>query len=538
MAIATIRGTAIAPGVSRNKRLYTKELLARAVKRANERLTGGEPMTMLTHHGAEDDSTRIVGRVTSLKQRDDGSVAFEAEIADTAHGRDIAALVTGGSPFLDGVSIRGAWLGKVRRVQHDGEAVEVADELELHGLDFTKTPGVPLARIEPGTGPAEATTVERLVYESVTEATAAPAEAPRGDVDYADPGYLDRQPRYQLETQRRARAAWSHINEADNARRYTPRQLKRVKGRIKKALRQFGVTVTAETAPLVPLAENAMWEAVAECYGDDRAGFSISARNGPINVNISAYDGIEPAELEVIAKAAMAAACAALRAMDPDMDADIDVPGAPNADTDGDMEAARRPDDNQMETASRALTSEQSAALQAAGLLPGTVVTKAVLAEALASTAPAAPVGETTTAQEVPAVSEPTTPAAQAATTPAAAPAVIQLTQEQFQALMGRAPVAETTPAVPAPAAPVVETEDQRIARLVAEGVAAQREELLEQLRGEVRQSGPARKGLRTAQPGGVAETADATSPEAVRAASNEALLSWVSNGRYSNYED
>jgi hypothetical protein len=174
-AIATIRGTAIAPGVSRNKRLYTRELLAKAVERAQERIASGEPMTMLTHHGAEDDSTRIVGRVTTLEQRDDGSVAFEAEIADTAHGRDIAALVTGDRPFLDGVSIRGAWRGKVRRVQHDGETVETADELELHGLDFTKTPGVPVARIEPGADPAETLDAGQLVYESVTEATAAAA---------------------------------------------------------------------------------------------------------------------------------------------------------------------------------------------------------------------------------------------------------------------------------------------------------------------------------------------------------------------------
>jgi hypothetical protein len=526
-AIATIRGTAIAPGVSRNGRLYTAELLGRAVERANAAIARGEPHTMLTHHGAEDDSTRIVGRVTSLSQREDGSVAFEAEIADTAHGRDIAALVTGDQPYLDGVSIRGAWRGPVRREQHEGRTVETADDLDLFGIDFTKTPGVPIARIERGAAPAESAEPGRLVYESVAEATAAKVKASHGDVVYADPGYLaDKKKRYPLNNIRRAKAAWSYINQADNARQYTANQLKRVKGRIKKALRNFGVTVTAETAPSVPLAENATWGPVAECFPtDDRgAGFSISAHNGPITVNISAYDGIEPAELEAIAKAAMCAACDALRAMDPDMDADIDVPAAPGADSDGDMES-RRSGDDQMESAP--LTAADIDLLRESGMRPGEPITAAKLAAArvLAKTAPAVPVGETTTPQEVPAVSEPT----QAVETATPAP-TITLTQEQFEQLLGRtAPTAATETAPPAP---VEETEAQRVERLVAEGIAAQREQMLESLRAEVRQSGPARKGLRTETPGGAA--VGEPSPDDIRRNTNETLLSWVSNGRYS----
>lgn len=524
--IATVRGVAIRPGVSKNGRLYTVENIARAVARANGRMADptGRPLTMYTHHAGATDASRLVGRLTGLVAEKDGSARFVGDIADTHHGRDIAALTSTDEdepPFLEGVSIRGRWIGQPRQVvMSDGTTAETADDLEIDGLDFTSRPGVDGARIEASTaGPdtAEAFTEAGLIFESADLVLVEATKTPYGDVDYADPGYLaDRKKRYPLNNQRRAKAAWSYINQADNARQYTAAQLKRVKGRIKKALRQFGVTVTAETAPLVPLAEDATYEAVAECYGDAGAGFSISARNGPISVNISAYDGIEPAELDVIAKAAMGAACAALRAMDPDMDADIDVPGAPDADTDSSMEASARPDDDQMETAppAPALTTE---------------------------TAPAEPVGETTTPQEVPAVSEPQTPAVaeQAPATTPAAP-VVQLTMEQFQQLLGRqAPVAETAPAPAAPAAPVVETEDQRIARIVETRLATERAQLEESLRQEVRQTGPVRRGLKSGggTPDSVTEAAAAGDVTAQRQTFNDQLLSWVSNGRYSNYE-
>jgi hypothetical protein len=523
-AIATIRGTAIAPGVSRNGRLYTAELLGRAVERANAAIARGEPHTMLTHHGAEDDSTRIVGRVTALSQREDGSVAFEAEIADTAHGRDIAALVTGDQPFLDGVSIRGAWRGPVRREQYEGRTVETADDLDLFGLDFTKTPGVLAARIERGTAPAESAEPGRLVYESVAEATAAKIKAPYGPVQYADPGYRGSVKRYPIDTVKHARAAWSYINKPANAADYTPQQLKRIRSRIKAALKKFGVSVSETTS----------FGDVTEFYGDEPAGmgggFCIDAHNGPVSVTVRCC-GIDPAELRVIAAAAMDAAVDALQCLDPDMDADIDVPGAPNADSDGDMET-RRPDDDQMETAP--ITAADIDLLRESGMRPGEPITAARLAAsralALAKTAPADQVGETTKRQEVPAVSEPT----QAVET-ASTPPMIALTQEQFQQLLDRAApaAAATETAPPAPAAePVAETDEQRIARIVAERLASEREQLEESLRAELRQVGPARKGLRTETPGGAA--VGEPSPDEIRRNTNEALLSWVSNGRYS----
>src|SRR5580704_13128770 len=119
-----VSGTALAPGVSKNGRYYSPEAIAKAVARAQSRVGDGtlhltdrrqQPLSQKTHHAAADDSTAIVGRLTSLTLAEDGSAKFTADIANTAKGRDIAALAdtSDGKPaFLRGVSIRGAWAGE------------------------------------------------------------------------------------------------------------------------------------------------------------------------------------------------------------------------------------------------------------------------------------------------------------------------------------------------------------------------------------------------------------------------------------------
>ncbi|MEU0940107.1 DUF6582 domain-containing protein [Embleya sp. NPDC005971] len=442
--IATIRGTAMAPGVSLNGRLYSKELIGKAVKRAQERLAGGEPLTMLTHHGAEDDSTRIVGRVTSLTQAADGSARFVADLADTAHGRDLAALVEGEEPYLDGVSIRGWWLGDVRQEQHRGQMVETGDDLELDGLDFTKTPGVLAARVDRDRATATECTGGRvLVYESVA-ATVEPTRTPYGDVPYADLGYRpDKVRRLPIDTTEHAIRAWQRL-ESGEAASYTAPQLKRIRARVKEALKNFGVDVSEHTT---------RYGEVTEYYPESggAAGFCVDAWNGPLSITVRAC-GIEPGDLHTIAAAAMAAGCGALAAMDPDMDADIDA----------------------------AETAEPQ--------VPAVV-------ETAPDTAPAAPAGDTTTTtQEVPAVSEAQSTAAETAAPTTPAPPMVALTQEQFAALLDRvaapAPVAEAAPVEPV----VEETADQRVARLVAEQV----EGIKDSLRAELRAVGPRRLGLVT----------------------------------------
>lgn len=493
--LGTISGTMLAPGVSRNGRLYTADIIGRAVERMKSRLAdpNAEPVVMRSHHGAGDDSTRIVGHITSIRQEADGSAKYQAQLYDSQAGKDIAALLGDNAKRgpLRNTSIYGWWLGPVRQEDHDGEPVETGDDIEINALDFTHFPGVTASRLDSVNLTTSETAESRalitesvdatvaLVVEEVDVAAAEASKKPYGDVTYADPGYQkDKQKRYPLDSKSRAKAAWSYINQADNAKLYTSAQLKRIKARIVKALKSFGVQVSKETATMTDpaarsLAAESTFEPVQECcYDDGRAGFSISANNGPIHISIYAYDGIESGELEVIAKAAMDAACQALRAMDPDMDADIDVPGAPGADTDGDM--GESPNDNDMESAAEvtaAPTVDQIAEAVAAKLRAGQQVDVHVDGkQVLAAMAPATPektsppaqAEETTapTPSEESAVSE-TDKAAEAVTPtiettdqpaeqPAAPQSFVAFTQDQFEQLLAKvgqpaAPAADTS---------------------------------------------------------------------------------------------
>lgn len=482
--LGTISGIAIVPGVSRNGRLYTAEAIGRAVTRAQDRIAdGAQPLTMLSHHAADDDSTQIVGRITAIEQDDTGAARYTAAIVDTEPGRTIAALVdnTDGPPFLRGVSIRGAWVGKVRReAGPGGTAVETADDLELDGLDFTRKPGVLGARVDTytpaGTGPAESAPVGRvLITESVQEAlvhtvseAAAETVAVGGAGPFADPGYqADKEKRFPLDTKARAKTAWARVHESEVARGYTAAQLKRIRQRVTKALRGHGVEVSAQEGWLIdPIGR--LSEEVAEClgYSDDPGhggSMSVSLTNGPTTVTVTSWC-VDPHDLDAVGRAAMAGACQAIAAIDPDMDADIDVPGADPEDRDGDME-----DDDAMETAPEA-------------------------------PAPETPAADTTQETET-AMAESISPAAEAAPAPAAGG--ITLTDEQFKALLASiAPqpaAVESAPAEPVVEAPpavaaVTESDDDRIARLVAEGIA---KALPQAVQEHVEATGgPSRKGL------------------------------------------
>jgi len=70
------------------------------------------------------------------------------------------------------------------------------------------------------------------------------AKEPYGSVPYGDPGYQkDGKKRYPLDSEEHCRAAWSYINQQDNASKYTPVQLKAIKARIAAALKKYGVNV-------------------------------------------------------------------------------------------------------------------------------------------------------------------------------------------------------------------------------------------------------------------------------------------------------
>ncbi|MFD7016132.1 hypothetical protein [Streptomyces sp. NPDC059928] len=535
--IATISGTMLTPGVSRNKRLYSPELIAKAAARMTERIADpdGLPIVMRTHHDAADDSVRIVGRLTDVKVGEDGAARYTADLYDTAHGRDIAALVTGKRPALKSVSIHGYWLGPVKRVQHDGESVMTGDDLEIDALDFTATPGVLGASVTAasyldGRAPAESMAGRTPISESI-EATVEPVTEEAPDEVYT------------ADQKRDALAKGQAMKNAAGEPSYPIKS----KSDLRKAIRAVGrggadhdkirahIVARAKALGLSSMIpdnwnkDGSMKETairlgeIREYYPDGPdggAGFCIDAYNGPISLTMRAC-GIDPAELRVITAAAMSAAVDALQAMDPDMDADIDVDGAPHADTDGDSEGEASLDDD-MESAAPAeqpadetappavagqpMHASHVAALKESGALdrlqPGQIVTAAMANDALTQTSPAQKTEETTaTTQEVPAVSEPTTPAAETASTPTTP--LIALTQEQFTQLLDRvAPARETAPAAQEPATetaptaePVTETDEQHIARLVADRVTAAKDELREQM---LRENGlPQRTGYR-----------------------------------------
>lgn len=68
------------------------------------------------------------------------------------------------------------------------------------------------------------------------------ASKPYGDVAYADPGYIGGKKRYPIDKDH-VRAAWSYINQQRNSDRYTSAQLSAIKGKIKSAMRKFGIQV-------------------------------------------------------------------------------------------------------------------------------------------------------------------------------------------------------------------------------------------------------------------------------------------------------
>jgi hypothetical protein len=172
MATAIVKGTWIKPGVSRNRRLYTREHIAKAVTDAQKALNAGEVLAMTTHHGARDpssgDVTRTAGRITKVSLAPDGTALFEAELADTQAGREVGALVAGS--HLKGVSMASMWNSEPRKINApDGSGIcETCSEgFTLKGIDFTHAPGVPGAQIHSPTLTEAAGS--RMIFESLEE---------------------------------------------------------------------------------------------------------------------------------------------------------------------------------------------------------------------------------------------------------------------------------------------------------------------------------------------------------------------------------
>ncbi|HEY5985585.1 MAG TPA: HK97 family phage prohead protease [Streptosporangiaceae bacterium] len=95
----------------------------------------------------------------------------------------------------------------------------------------------------------EATVTPFPMNTLATASAKADSNKPYGDVQYADPGYQsDGVKRYPLDTEAHCRAAWSYINMPKNAAKYTSDQLSLIKGRIRAALKKYGVTVSESSS--------------------------------------------------------------------------------------------------------------------------------------------------------------------------------------------------------------------------------------------------------------------------------------------------
>lgn len=351
-------GIFLVPGVSKNKRLYTREMIAKAVARMQKRITDpdGLPIAMRTHHDAKDNSRLIVGRVTAVEQDDEGRGRFKYRWYNTAPARDIAELVRpadGGPPGLRSVSIHG-WFMDPKQVQFGGESVTTGGDLEVDFIDFTGSPGVTGALIDPPNEPAESVAAPPgcLVISETWEDPMPETET--GQVEpVVDEAYTAAQKRDALDAGQAMKNAkgepsYTIKNKADLRRAI--RAVGRgnadhdaIRKHVIARAKALGLSAMIpdnwnadgslkETAPATRFGE------IRECYGDGPAGagFAIDAYNGPVSLTLRA-PSLDPSSLRAVATAAMGAALSALGALDPDFDADIDVPGAPAEDTDGDM---------------------------------------------------------------------------------------------------------------------------------------------------------------------------------------------------------
>jgi peptidoglycan hydrolase-like protein with peptidoglycan-binding domain len=121
---------------------------------------------------------------------------------------------------------------------------------------------------------------------------------------YADPGYQpDGKKRYALDSESECRAAWSYISQADNAAKYTPEQLARVKARIKAAGKKYGIQFADEVHAAAEVA------AAADLHDVELARTGAwKLSTGPLQVTprmlddvarFAARDGARPAPIKL-----------------------------------------------------------------------------------------------------------------------------------------------------------------------------------------------------------------------------------------------
>lgn len=359
MALASISGVALTPGMSRNRRLYTPEIIAKAAARMQERLAdpAGLPIVMRTHHEAGDDSAKIVGRVKSVKVDNNKALRYEADLYDTFHGQEIAGLVTPEQPALRSVSIHGYWIGDTRQVQTAEGLATTADDLEIDAIDFTASPGVDGALIDNGSKKAtESGGVLRTPISEAMEASVTLTEEGSGWADITQEReehrmsddvreYWVQEAKYSADDMKSMVSKGQAMKNASGEPSYPIADI----SDLKKAIRAVGrgkaghdairkhIIARAKALKATSLipdnwnSDGSMKESavklgeITEYYGDmdsgGGAGFCIDAYAGPLSVTVRGC--VSPDELRFVAQRAAQAALDTILTMDPDQDGDL-----------------------------------------------------------------------------------------------------------------------------------------------------------------------------------------------------------------------
>ncbi|GIM47032.1 hypothetical protein DNHGIG_25810 [Collibacillus ludicampi] len=135
--------------INSNRRLYPYAVLNDAIQRSDDRIKQnrmiGEsphPKHFIGKDGQIVFDTRLENSVIKIFNQvidDSGNVYVDAEVLDTAKGRDLKALIDAGVPV--GISMRA--LGDSVRKQINGVMVDVATRLDIHSYDVVMNPATP-----------------------------------------------------------------------------------------------------------------------------------------------------------------------------------------------------------------------------------------------------------------------------------------------------------------------------------------------------------------------------------------------------------
>lgn len=131
-----VRGEFARSGVAtENKRVYPRDLWDREIKRLNAPMKERRVFGELDHpNDGRTQLTRASHLLTGLQVMDDGIVMGEAEVMDTARGRDLKAMLQAGAKV--GISSRG--YGSTRTNQKGEEVVQ--EDYQLVTFDFVAEP--------------------------------------------------------------------------------------------------------------------------------------------------------------------------------------------------------------------------------------------------------------------------------------------------------------------------------------------------------------------------------------------------------------